>query len=623
MGYCTIFTEQDMIRRDDIRNIAIIAHVDHGKTTLVDKLLQQSGTFRQNQQVATRVMDSGDLEREKGITIMAKNTAIHWKDIKINIVDTPGHADFGGEVERTLIMVDGVLLLVDAAEGPLPQTKFVLKKSLDLGLKPIVVINKIDRKDARPHEVLDAVFELFLSLGANDEQLDFPVIYTNGRAGISMLELEGEEHDLTPLFEMIVEKVPPPHGDPNGDFQMIVATVDWSDYLGRLAIGRVFHGSIRQGEWAYRMAGEGIAEKLKVTKIFTFDGLKKIETDEAQIGEIVALAGSDNFNVGETLATGEEPQSIPYVSIDEPTISMTFMVNDSPFAGKEGKYVTSRNLRDRLMREVRTNVSMRVEETDSPDQFTVKGRGELQMAILIETMRREGFEFQVSKPEVILKEIDGVTSEPVEHVVIDVDDEHAGTVIDLLGRRSAEMQNMISSSGSTRLEFIVPSRGLIGFRSQFMTETRGTGMLHQLFHGYQPLRGSMPGRSRGVIVSMETGDATAYALESTQERGQMFIGPGVAVYEGMIVGENARDEDIVANVVKKKHLTNMRASGSEGAVRLETPLDFSLEQFIEYIDSDELLEITPKSIRMRKKILDHTMRLRDRKRKMDMEESKK
>jgi len=608
-----------MIRRDDIRNIAIIAHVDHGKTTLVDKLLQQSGTFRQNQQVATRVMDSGDLEREKGITIMAKNTAIHWNGIKINIVDTPGHADFGGEVERTLIMVDGVLLLVDAAEGPLPQTKFVLKKSLDLGLRPIVVINKIDRKDARPYEVLDQVFELFLNLGASDEQLEFPVIYTNGREGISKLDLEGEEHDLTPLFRMIVEKVPPPHGDPSGDFQMIVASVDWSDYLGRLAIGRVFHGSVKMGEWSYRMAGEGIAEKLRITKLYTFDGLKKVEVEEATVGDIYAVAGSDNFNVGETLATGEEPQALPYVTIDEPTISMTFMVNDSPFAGREGKFVTSRNLRDRLMREVRTNVSMRIEETESPDQFIVKGRGELQMAILIETMRREGYEFQVSKPEVILKEIDGVLSEPVEHVVIDVDDEHSGTVIDLLGRRSAEMQNMISANGTTRLEFIVPSRGLIGFRSLFMTETRGTGMLHQLFHGYQPLKGSVAGRSRGVIVSMETGEATAYSLESTQERGQLFIGPGIPVYSGMIVGENARDEDILANVCKKKHLTNMRASGSEGAIRLETPLEFSLEQFIEYIDQDELLEITPKSIRMRKKVLDHTQRMRERKRRMEME----
>ncbi len=608
-----------MIRRDDIRNIAIIAHVDHGKTTLVDKLLQQSGTFRQNQQVATRVMDSGDLEREKGITIMAKNTAIHWKDIKINIVDTPGHADFGGEVERTLIMVDGVLLLVDAAEGPLPQTKFVLKKSLELGLKPIVVINKIDRKDARPYEVLDQVFELFLSLGANDEQLEFPVIYTNGREGIAKLDLEGEQFDLSPLFELIIEKVPSPHGDPTGDFQMIVASVDWSDYLGRLAIGRVFHGSIRVGDWVYRMAGEGMAEKVRVTKLYTFEGLKKVEVDEAVVGDIYAVAGSDNFNVGETLATGEEPQALPYVTLDEPTIAMTFMVNDSPFAGKEGKYVTSRNLRDRLMREIRTNVSMRVEETDSPDQFIVKGRGELQMAILIETMRREGYEFQVSKPEVILKEVDGVMNEPVEQVVIDVDDEYAGTVIELLGRRTAEMQNMISANGTTRMEFVVPSRGLIGFRNTFMTETRGTGMLHQIFHGYQPVKGSVPGRSRGVIVAMETGDATGYSLESTQERGQLFIGPGVSVYSGMIVGENARDEDILANVCKKKHLTNMRASGSEGAVRLETPLDFSLEQFIEYIDSDELLEITPKSIRMRKKTLDHTQRQRERKRRMEME----
>lgn len=609
-----------MLRRDDIRNIAIIAHVDHGKTTLVDKLLQQSGTFRSNQQVATRVMDSGDLEREKGITIMAKNTAIHWHDIKINIVDTPGHADFGGEVERTLIMVDGVLLLVDAAEGPLPQTKFVLRKSLELGLKPIVVINKIDRKDARPYEVLDQVFELFLSLGADDSQLEFPVIYTNGREGIAKLDLEGEEHDLTPLFDLIVSHVPPPGGIADGDFQMIVASVDWSDYLGRLAIGRVFHGSVRQGDWVYRMAGEGVAEKLKVTKLFTFDGLKRVETEEARVGEIVSMAGSDDFNVGETIATGEDPKALQYVTIDEPTISMMFMVNNSPFAGREGKYVTSRNLRDRLMKEVRTNVSMRVEETESPDEFIVKGRGELQMAILIETMRREGYEFQVSRPEVILKTVDGVECEPVEQVVIDVDDEHAGTVIEMLGRRTAEMTNMQSANGSTRLEFVVPSRGLIGFRSMFLTETRGTGMLHQLFHGYQPVRGTMPGRGRGVIVAMEEGESTAYSLESTQERGQLFIGPGIAVYSGMVVGENAREEDILANVVKKKHLTNMRASGSEGNVRLEPPLEFSLEQFIEYIDNDELLEITPKTIRIRKKILDHSTRQRERKRRMDMAE---
>jgi GTP-binding protein len=608
-----------MIIRDDIRNIAIIAHVDHGKTTLVDQLLQQSGTFRSNQQVVTRVMDSGDLEREKGITIMAKNTAVNWHGYKINIVDTPGHADFGGEVERTLIMVDGVLLLVDAAEGPLPQTRFVLKKSLELGLKPIVVVNKIDRKDARPYEVLDEVFELFLSLGANEEQLDFPVIYTNARAGISKKTMEGEESDLNPLFQMVVDIVPPPHGDPGGDFQMICASVDWSDYLGRIAIGRVFHGEIHPGDTIYRLAGEGVAEKLKVTKLYTFDGLKQVETEKATIGEIIAVAGSDNFNVGETLATGEEPQRIAYVTIDEPTIAMTFMVNDSPLAGKDGKFVTSRHLKDRLTKEMRANVSMRVEPTDSPDQHIVKGRGELQMAILIETMRREGYEFQVSRPEVIMKEVDGVMSEPVEHVVVDVADEHAGTAIEQLGRRSGEMLTMSSSNGATRMEFMIPSRGLIGFRSQFLTETRGTGMLHQIFHGYQPFKGSMPGRARGVIVAMEGGESTGYSLENTQERGRLFIGPGVAVYEGMIVGENARDEDIVGNVCKKKHLTNMRASGSEGTLRLDTPLDFSLEQFIEFIESDELLEITPKSIRMRKKILDATTRNRERKRRESVE----
>ncbi len=611
-----------MITRDDIRNIAIIAHVDHGKTTLVDQLLRQSGAFRDNQQVATRVMDSNDLEREKGITIMAKNTAVQWKDARINIVDTPGHADFGGEVERTLIMVDGVLLLVDAAEGPLPQTRFVLKKSLELGLKPIVVVNKIDRKDARPYEVLDEVFELFLNLGASEEQLDFPSIYTNAREGKSRLEMDGPEFNLDPLFDLILTHVPPPKGDPGGDFQMIVTSVDWNDYLGRIAIGRVFHGEVRQGETVCRLAGEGVAERLRITKLFSYSGLKQIEAESATVGEIIAVAGSDNFNVGETLATGDDPQQLPYVTIDEPTISMTFMVNDSPMAGREGKFVTSRNLRDRLWREMRANVSMKVEPTESPDQFLVKGRGELQMAILIETMRREGYEFQASRPEVIVKEVDGVMSEPVEHVVVDVADEYAGTVIDQLGRRSGEMRNMTSANGATRMEFVVPSRGLIGFRSQFLTETRGTGMLHQIFHGYQPFKGAMPGRQRGVIVSLESGETTGHALESTQERGRLFLGPGVEVYPGMIVGENAREDDMVANVCKKKHLTNMRASGSEGAVRLETPVDMSLEQYIEYIGEDELLEVTPKSLRLRKKILDHTMRMRDRKRKMDLEGAK-
>lgn len=611
-----------MITRDDIRNIAIIAHVDHGKTTLVDQLLRQSGAFRDNQQVATRVMDSNDLEREKGITIMAKNTAVQWNETRINIVDTPGHADFGGEVERTLIMVDGVLLLVDAAEGPLPQTRFVLKKSLELGLKPIVVVNKIDRKDARPYEVLDEVFELFLNLGATEEQLDFPSIYTNAREGTSRLEMDGPESNLEPLFNLILTHVPPPKGDPGGDFQMIVTSVDWNDYLGRIAIGRVFHGVVHHGETVCRLAGEGVAERLRITKLFSYSGLKQIEVEQATVGEIIAVAGSDNFNVGETLATGDDPQQLPYVTIDEPTISMTFMVNDSPMAGREGKFVTSRNLRDRLWREMRSNVSMRVEATESPDQFLVKGRGELQMAILIETMRREGYEFQVSRPEVIVKEIEGVISEPVEHVVVDVADEYAGTVIDQLGRRSGEMRNMTSANGATRMEFVVPSRGLIGFRSQFLTETRGTGMLHQIFNGYQPFKGAMPGRQRGVIVSLESGETTGHALESTQERGRLFLGPGIEVYPGMIVGENAREDDLVANVCKKKHLTNMRASGSEGAVRLEAPVDLSLEQFIEFIGEDELLEVTPKSLRLRKKILDHTMRMRERKRKLDLENAR-
>ncbi|MBC8144644.1 MAG: GTP-binding protein, partial [bacterium] len=503
-----------MKRRDDIRNIAIIAHVDHGKTTLVDKLLSQSGTFRSNQNVPTRVMDSGDLEREKGITIMAKNTSVHWKDHLINIVDTPGHADFGGEVERTLIMVNGVLLLVDAAEGPLPQTKFVLRKSLELGLKPIVVINKIDRKDARPYEVLDEVFELFLSLGAAEDQLDFPVIYTVAREGIAKMDLEGPDTDLALLFDMIIEKIPAPEGDPDAEFKMVVTTVEWSDYLGRVAVGRVLEGTVNVNDTVSRVNDKGVEEKFRVMKVFGFDGLKKVEVEKASAGEIICISGSDHFYIGETLATGENPTAVPHVKVEEPTISMSFLVNDSPFAGKEGKFVTSRHLRERLAKEVRNNVSMQLEPTESADVFIVKGRGELQMAILIEQMRREGYEFQVSRPEVIIRDIDGVICEPFEDVVVDVDDEHAGTVIEMLGRRSAEMTNMTTSMGSSRLEFVVPSRGLIGFRSGFLSETRGTGQLHSIFHGYLPTRGEMPGRGRGVLIALETGDTTGYSLES-------------------------------------------------------------------------------------------------------------
>jgi GTP-binding protein len=607
-----------MKRRDGIRNIAIIAHVDHGKTTLVDKLLGQSGTFRSNQQVPTRVMDSGDLEREKGITIMAKNTSVHWKGTLINIVDTPGHADFGGEVERTLIMVNGVLLLVDAAEGPLPQTKFVLRKSLELGLQPIVVINKIDRKDARPYEVLDEVFELFLSLGATEGQLDFPVIYTVAREGISKLSMEGESMDLTPLFDLVLEKIPPPTGDPDADFKMVVTTVEWSDYLGRVAVGRILDGTVKVNDTVARVNDAGTEERFRVMKLYGFDGLKKVEIESASAGEIIALAGSDHFYIGETLATGENPTAVPHMKVEDPTISMTFLVNDSPFAGKEGKFVTSRHLRERLEKEVRNNVSMQLERTENADAFIMKGRGELQMAILIETMRREGYEFQVSRPEVILRDIDGVLCEPYEDVVVDVDDEHAGTVIEMLGRRSAEMTNMMSAMGSSRLEFVVPSRGLIGFRSGFLSETRGTGQLHSIFHGYLPVKGEMPGRGRGVLISLETGETTGYALEGIQERGQLFVGPGVPVYAGMVVGENARDEDLVVNVVKKKQLTNMRASGTEGLIKLDTPRDLSLEGFLEYIDRDELLEITPLSIRIRKKILDHNMRQRERKKAQEL-----
>jgi len=609
-----------MQRRNDIRNIAIIAHVDHGKTTLVDHMLRQTGTFRSNQQMVTRVMDSNELEKERGITILAKNTSIHYNNTKINIVDTPGHADFGGEVERTLTMVDGVLLLVDAAEGPLPGTKFVLKKSLDLNLKPIVVINKIDRKDARPHEVLDLVFELFLSLGAKDHQLDFPTIYCIAKQGIAKNELDQESANLIPLLDAIVQHVPAPPGDTVSPFQMLVTTIDYNDYLGRLGIGTIHRGTIRFGSPMKIIHRDGQVEDARVTKIYTFDGLKRVEVQEAGAGDIIAIAGMEDVDIGETIADEADPKPLPFVAIEEPTLSMNFLVNNSPFAGLEGKYVTTRHLSERLTRELRSNVSMRIELTDSPDTFKVSGRGELHLAILIETMRREGYEFQVSRPEVIYKRIDDVLSEPMEHVIIDVPDEFVGVVIENIGRRRGEMKNMVVSNGNTRLEFIVPARGLIGFRGEFMTQTKGTGILHHNFHGYDPYKGDMTHRMKGAMVTMESGEAVAYGMWKLQERSVFFIDPGTKVYSGMVVGENSREKDMTVNVCKTKQLTNMRASGSDDAVRLEPPRKLTLEQAIEWITDDELVEVTPESIRIRKKYLDADMRKRMSKRAAEAEE---
>ncbi len=604
-----------MKRREDIRNIAIIAHVDHGKTTLVDHMLRQTGTFRENQQLVTRVMDSNDLEKERGITILAKNTAITYKNTKINIVDTPGHADFGGEVERTLTMVDGVLLLVDAAEGPLPGTKFVLKKSLDLNLKPIVVINKIDRKDARAHEVLDMVFELFLSLGANEHQLDFKTVYCIAKQGIAKRELDQESANLEPLLETIVNEVPPPNGDPAKPFQMLVTTIDYNDYLGRLGIGRIARGAIKLGGPMKIIHRDGTVEDARVTKIYSFEGLKRIETSEAGAGDIIAIAGMEDVDIGETIADATDPSPLPFVAIEEPTLSMNFVVNNSPFAGQEGKYVTTRNLSERLTRELRSNVSLRIELTDSPDAFKVSGRGELHLAILIETMRREGFEFQVSRPEVIYKRIDDVLAEPIEHVIIDVPDEHVGVVIENIGGRKGTMKNMIAANGNTRLEFMVPARGLIGFRGEFMTQTKGTGILHHNFAGYEPYKGELSHRSKGAMVAMETGVSSAYGMWKLAERSTFFIEPQTKVYAGMIVGENSREQDMTVNVCRTKQLTNMRASGADEAVRLEPAHILTLEQAIEWIADDEYVEVTPLSIRLRKKHLDINERNRAAKKK--------
>ena len=586
------------------RNVAIIAHVDHGKTTLVDALLRQSGVFRANQAMVDRVMDSNDLERERGITIMAKNTAVHYKDLLINIVDTPGHADFGGEVERTLSMVDGVMLLVDASEGPLPQTRFVLRKALERGLSPIVVLNKIDRPDARPQEVLNEVYDLFIDLDATEEQIEFPVLFCNAREGTASTVMTEMGPDLQPLFEAIVAYVPPPHGDPAAPLQMLVANLDASEYLGRIAIGRIFNGTVKLNDPIAVLKLDGSSFATKVTKLFSFDGLKRVEINEAMAGDVVCLAGIDNITIGETISDPEVRVPIPPVAVDEPTVSMIFGVNTSPMAGRDGQYVTSRNLRDRLQKELLGNVSMRVEDTDTPEQMKVIGRGELQLSILIEMMRREGYEIQVSRPEIVIREIEGKRMEPVEDLVIDVAEEFQGVVIALAGTRKGVMSRMVNhGSGRVRLEFRIPTRGLIGFRSQFLTDTKGTGIMNHLFAAWEPWHGSIPARSTGALVSDRGGTSTAYAIFNLQERGEIFIQAGVPVYEGMIIGENARVRDMDVNVTKEKKQTNMRASSADEAMRLVPPRLLSLEQSIEFINDDELVEITPKHIRLRKRIL--------------------
>ena len=600
------------MKRNDVRNVAIIAHVDHGKTTLVDAMLRQSGIFRANEQVAERVMDSNDLERERGITILSKNTAVMHNDIKINIVDTPGHADFGGEVERVLNMVDGVLLLVDAFEGPMPQTKYVLRKALEQKLKPIVVINKIDRPDQRVDEVHDEVLELFMELEANDEQLDFPVVLATAREGIAKLSMDDDGANLEPLFQMIINEIPAPRGDKDGPLQIMVTTLDYDEYIGRIAIGRVVRGSVQSGQNVVVLNGD-TTTKARIGRLYTYEGLKRTEIREAAFGDIIAIMGLESVNVGDTVADPEQPEALPTINIDEPTLSMIFCVNNSPFAGREGQFVTSRHLRDRLFREVETNVSMRVAETDSPDAYEVAGRGELHLAILIETMRREGYEFQVGKPKVIFRTINSQKCEPLEFLTIDVPQEFMGTVMESLGTRRAELINMVELAGYLRMEFVVPARGLIGFRSEFLTNTKGNGIMHHVFHGYAPFKGDIPTRTRGALVAFEDGETTSYGINSIQDRGVMFISPGQPVYQGMVIGENARDMDMDVNPCKKKHVTNMRSSSSEEAIRLTPPRIFSLEQALEWINDDELVEVTPKNIRLRKTTLDRHERGRERK----------
>ena len=600
-----------MSKRENLRNVAIIAHVDHGKTTLVDELLKQSGTFRENEQVQERVMDSNDLERERGITILSKNTAVHYKNTKINIVDTPGHADFGGEVERILTMVDGVLLLVDAFEGCVPQTRFVLKKALNLKKKVLVVVNKIDRPGARPSEVIDEVLDLFIELGADEDQIEFPVVYASAKDGYSSLDPDVREGDMRPLLDAILEHISAPDGDINGPLQILFSSLDYDDYIGRIGVGRVERGKILRGENVVLCKQDGKQENVKISRLYQFEGLKRVEVDSAMMGDIVCVSGIADLNIGETACDPECIEPLPFVKIDEPTISMNFIVNDSPFAGREGKFVTSRNLRDRLFKEVETNVSMRVEETDSTDTFKVSGRGELHLSILIETMRRQGYEFQVSRPEVIYKTINGQLCEPIELLIIEVPEQYVGSVIEKLGSRKGELENMGSrNGGATHLEFKIPARGLIGYRSEFMTDTNGNGIMNQLFAGYEPYKGDIQTRERGSIVVHETGTSTGYGLFNTQDRGRLFIGPGVEVYEGMIVGECSRNEDIVCNVCKKKQMTNTRAAGSDDALRLVPHSTLSLEQSMEFIKDDELLEVTPESLRLRKRVLSKEQRMK-------------
>ncbi len=602
-----------MLKRTDLRNIAIIAHVDHGKTTLVDTLLRQSGTFRDNERIQERVMDNIDLERERGITIMAKNTSVNYNGTKINIVDTPGHADFGGEVERTLKMVDGVLLLVDASEGPLPQTRFVLKKALELGLPPILVINKIDRPDARIAEVVNEVYDLFIDLDANDDQLDFPIVYTNARDGIAKLKMEEEGTDLKPLFELIIKTIPAAEGNENAPLQLLVMNIDYNDYVGRLAVGRVFSGTVKLADPIGVVMQDGKVVKTKVTSLFAFQGLKRVDTEKATVGDIVSLAGIEGVSIGDTITDPENPKPMSRIAVDEPTISMMFSINNSPFAGKEGKFVTSRHLKERLEKELLYNVAIRVEPGDATDTFKVLGRGELQLAILIEMMRREGYELSVSQPETITKQRDGKTYEPMENLVIDCPEDFIGVVTQKLGTRKGRMTKMANNGhGRVRLEFRIPARGLIGFRSEFLTDTRGTGLLNHIFDGYEPWQGPIAKRATGALVADRPGKTTTYALFHLQPRGELFIKESTAVYEGMIVGENSRENDIDVNAIKEKKLTNMRASGADEALRLVPPRLLSLEQALEFIKEDELVEVTPQTIRLRKKILECNKRPKNR-----------
>lgn len=601
-----------MKRRENLRNIAIIAHVDHGKTTLVDELLKQSGIYRQNEVVQERVMDSNDLERERGITILSKNTSVHYKDVKINIVDTPGHADFGGEVERVLTMVDGVLLLVDAFEGCMPQTRFVLRKALALDKKVVVVVNKIDRPGARPAEVVDEVLDLFIELGANDEQIDFPVVFASARDGYASLDADVREGDMRPLFDSILQNIEPPQADVDAPLQVLFSSLDYDDYIGRIGVGRVERGRIKRNDAVVLCKTDGTQETVKISRLYQFEGLKRVEVEEAAAGDLICVSGIADLNIGETICAQDCIEPLPFVKIDEPTISMNFMVNDSPFAGKEGKFVTSRNLRDRLFKEVETNVSMRVEETESTDCFKVSGRGELHLSILIETMRRENYEFQVSRPQVITKTENGKLLEPIELLIVEVPEEYVGAVMQKIGSRRGELENMgTREGGSTHLEFRIPARGLIGYRSEFLTDTNGNGIMNNLFSCYEPFKGEIQTRERGSIVVHEAGETSAYGLFNTQDRGRLFIGAGVPVYEGMIVGECAKNEDIVCNVCKQKHLTNTRASGSDDALRLVPHTVLSLEQSMEFIKDDELVEITPHSVRLRKRILSKELRMKN------------